>query len=40
MAGDPKYQASQDIPDFPYAEYAKSLGLGGIKVDEPDVLRA
>lgn len=38
MAGDPKYAPSQDIPDFPYAGYAELLGLGGIKVDEPDAL--
>lgn len=36
QSGDPKYVASQDIPDFPFAEYAKLLGLTGIKVDEPD----
>ena len=36
LVGDPKYDASQDIPDFPYAEYAKMLGLEGIKVDDPE----
>ena len=36
MAGDPKLQASQQIPDFPYAGYARSLGLHGIKVEDPD----
>jgi pyruvate dehydrogenase (quinone) len=35
MEGDPRFNASQDIPDFPYAEYAKMLGLEGIKVDDP-----
>jgi pyruvate dehydrogenase (quinone) len=35
MEGDPRFDASQDIPDFPYAEYAKMLGLEGIKVDDP-----
>jgi pyruvate dehydrogenase (quinone) len=35
MVGDPKFDASQDIPDFHYAEYAKMLGLEGIKVDQP-----
>jgi pyruvate dehydrogenase (quinone) len=35
MEGDPKFDASQDIPDFPYAEYAKMLGLAGVKVDDP-----
>ncbi|MGH2563081.1 MAG: thiamine pyrophosphate-requiring protein [Ginsengibacter sp.] len=34
MEGDPKFEASQDVPDFPYAEYARMLGLDGIKVDE------
>ncbi|NTV11574.1 MAG: thiamine pyrophosphate-requiring protein, partial [Zoogloea sp.] len=36
MEGDPKYQPSQFIPDFPYAEYGRLLGLGGIRVDQPD----
>jgi len=36
MEGDPKFEASQDLPDFPYAEYAKMLGLDGIKVDRED----
>ena len=36
MVGDPKFDASQDVPDFPYAEYARMLGLEGIKVDKPD----
>ena len=35
MVGDPKFDASQDIPDFPYAEYAKMLGLEGIKMEHP-----
>jgi pyruvate dehydrogenase (quinone) len=41
MEGDPKFEASQDVPDFPYAEYAKMLGLDGIKVDkEEDIVYA
>ena len=36
FTGEPKYEPSQDIPDFPYARYAAALGLGGIKVDRPD----
>jgi pyruvate dehydrogenase (quinone) len=36
LAGDPKLEASQRIPDFPYADYARSLGLHGIKVEGPD----
>ena len=41
MDGDPKYVASQDIPDYPYARYANDAGLRGIRVDRPeDVGRA
>lgn len=36
MNGDPKYDASQDIPDFPYAEYARMIGLEGIAIRTPD----
>ncbi|GLX49631.1 thiamine pyrophosphate-requiring protein [Streptomyces hygroscopicus subsp. hygroscopicus] len=36
MAGDPKYPASQEIPDVPYAAYAQLLGLKGIFCDDPD----
>ncbi len=36
MAGDPKFDASQVMPDFPYAEYAKSLGLLGIRIETPE----
>ena len=35
MNGDPRYDASQDVPDFPYARYAELLGLRGIRVDDP-----
>jgi pyruvate dehydrogenase (quinone) len=33
LAGDPKFEASQTLPDFRYADYARSLGLDGIRVD-------
>lgn len=36
MEGDPKFEASQYIPDFPYAKYAEDLGLKGIRIDRPD----
>ena len=36
LAGDPKLEASQNIPDFPYARYGEMLGFKGIKVDDPD----
>ncbi|MBV9488792.1 MAG: thiamine pyrophosphate-requiring protein [Verrucomicrobia bacterium] len=35
MSGDPKFDASQRVPDFPFAKYAEDLGLIGIKVDDP-----
>jgi pyruvate dehydrogenase (quinone) len=35
LSGDPKLEASQVIPDFPYAAYAEMLGLRGIRVDDP-----
>ena len=33
MAGDPKYECSQNVPKFEFAQYAEMLGLGGIRVD-------
>jgi pyruvate dehydrogenase (quinone) len=36
MEGDPKVQASQDLPDFPYARFADLVGLTGIRVDRPE----
>jgi pyruvate dehydrogenase (quinone) len=40
MEGDPKYEASQVLPDFPYARYAELLGFLGIRVDKPDEVGA
>jgi len=40
LVGDPKFDASQDLPEFPYAEYAKMLGLEGIKVEHQDDIPA
>jgi len=34
--GDPKFEGSQNLPDFSYAGYAESLGLKGIKVNLPE----
>jgi pyruvate dehydrogenase (quinone) len=34
--GDPRFAASQSLPDFPYASYAESIGLRGIRVDRPE----
>ena len=35
LSGDPKLDASQRLPDFPYAEYARMIGLHGVRVDRP-----
>ncbi|QEC47416.1 thiamine pyrophosphate-requiring protein [Baekduia soli] len=40
MSGDPRLEASQALPDFPYAEYARMLGLHGVRVDRPEDLGA
>jgi pyruvate dehydrogenase (quinone) len=34
--GEPKFPASQDVPDFSYAAYAEMLGFEGIVVSAPD----
>jgi pyruvate dehydrogenase (quinone) len=39
MAGDPRYEASQTLPNFPFARYAEMLGLKGIRVDDPEQVR-
>ena len=36
MQGDPKYEASQVLPEFRYAEYARLLGLGGVRVERAE----
>jgi pyruvate dehydrogenase (quinone) len=36
QAGDPKFEASQSIPDVSYSRYAELLGLKGIYVDDPE----
>jgi pyruvate dehydrogenase (quinone) len=36
MQGEPKFPASQDLPDFSYAAYAELLGMRGIAVADPD----
>jgi pyruvate dehydrogenase (quinone) len=40
MEGDPKFNASQEIPDVPYHRFAELIGLKGIFVDRPDALGA
>lgn len=36
LEGNPKFDASQDVPDFPYARYAELIGLYGIRVERPE----
>ena len=38
MEGDPKFEASQDIPNVPYHQFAELIGLKGIYVDTPDAV--
>jgi pyruvate dehydrogenase (quinone) len=38
MEGDTEYRASQELPDFPYADYAELIGLRGIRVDTPEAI--
>jgi pyruvate dehydrogenase (quinone) len=40
MGGAPKFEESQSLPDVDYAGFARSLGLGGTTVREPDALGA
>lgn len=36
LVGDPKFETSQNIPDFPYAEYGRLLGFESIKLEKPE----
>lgn len=38
MEGNPRFEASQDIPNVHYAAFAEMLGLKGIFVDDPEKL--
>ena len=35
---EPRFAASQELPDFPFAGYADLLGLTGIRVEDPELL--
>ena len=39
LGGSPSFPPSQELPAFPYAGFAESIGLGGIKVTEPGQVR-
>ncbi|NUP51887.1 MAG: thiamine pyrophosphate-requiring protein [Catenulispora sp.] len=36
LGGDPRFEDSQSLPDFPYARYAELAGLAGVYCEEPD----
>ncbi len=36
MGGSPQFLPSQRLPDFPYASYARSLGLHGVLAEKPE----
>lgn len=40
MEGDPKFEASQNIPNVPYHLFAESIGLKGLYVDREDAVAA
>jgi len=40
LAGDPKYPATQEIPDFPYHRYAELVGFHGIYCESGDEVGA
>ncbi|WP_455361392.1 thiamine pyrophosphate-requiring protein [Streptomyces sp. SYSU K21746] len=35
LAGAPQFLPSQEIPDVPYADFARSIGLDGVRVERP-----
>ncbi|MFF5757109.1 thiamine pyrophosphate-requiring protein [Streptomyces longwoodensis] len=40
MGGSPSFLPSQELPDVRYAEFARSLGLTGIRVEKPEDVEA
>ncbi|WP_407563900.1 thiamine pyrophosphate-requiring protein [Streptomyces sp. 184] len=36
MSGAPQFLPSQSLPDVAYADFARSLGLGGLRVEKPE----
>jgi pyruvate dehydrogenase (quinone) len=45
LAAEPKFESSQNIPNFPFAEFANLIGLEGIRIDnaedvEPAMIKA
>jgi pyruvate dehydrogenase (quinone) len=40
MEGDPKNPATQQIPDVRYADFARLIGLDGVRIESPDAIDA
>jgi len=40
MEGDPKNPATQNLPDVRYADFARMVGLDGIRIETPDAIDA
>ncbi len=40
MEGAPSFLPSQELPDIPYAAFARSLGLTGVRVERPEDVEA
>ncbi|MDQ1006317.1 pyruvate dehydrogenase (quinone) [Streptomyces sp. V4I23] len=40
MSGAPQFEESQHIPDLPYAEIARRIGLDGVRVEKPEEVEA
>ncbi len=40
MEGNPKFEATQQVPDVPYHKFAELIGLAGIFCDDPDEVGA
>jgi pyruvate dehydrogenase (quinone) len=38
LQGDPKLEAAQDVPDFPYARYGELIGFTGVRVERPEAI--
>jgi pyruvate dehydrogenase (quinone) len=39
MSGDPRFEASQTLPAFPYSRYAELIGMKAVRVDSADQVR-
>jgi pyruvate dehydrogenase (quinone) len=40
LSGSPQFLPSQSLPDVPYADFARSIGLDGVRVEKPGEVEA